>query len=909
MRLRSIIGLAVYLMGASFIYAQAVRVRGTVLDPSGAVIPGVDLKLTQGSIAIAQTKTDATGNFSFEVPAGDYRLEASADGFKTRQQNIRAAANMRPVSIPLTVATVDAVVDVAAGDDKVSLEEDANLTQTTIQADRVKDLPEDEDAMMAQLQALAGGGGAAGATATFLVDGFSNGRVPPRDQIQQIIIDTNVFSAERAGGGPLIQVITKPGTGPWSGNLNFNFNNQGLNARNPFDSVRMQKQQRIITTSYGGPVIPGKLTLRVNARSLQQDTESGSILAVTPSGPVRLGVFTPVRNKNLNLNGQVFLTPSHSISFAGNYNGNEQRNTGIGGTTLLERALNFKGHNVNFNLTERGSVNPKLTSEVRFLYYHNQNSLLPLTEGYSINVLDAFNGGGAQNRTRRRGSYYNFGNTFRWAVRPKLNLTFGTDFNDSKNYSSSETNYDGAFTFSTLDDYVNGHPLQFRRTTGDPNVYVTQFEAAAFLQADWRLTPKLNLGAGVRYQAQQNLGDHNNAAPTFQLAYQPRNGTVVRAGGRVSYRVYDIGNVESVIRQNGLGHQVETVILFPSYPNPFLNGESSTPSASTATIRTSAANLAAPYTINTAATLEQSLKRGWRFSVSYDVTRGVHLLRTRNINAPYPGTPLGDDLYNRLNSFDPLVQAAARDEVDRMRPLYPTTGNVYQYESSADSFSKNLGWRLYTPNNFTFHKIGVNGFFQYTLGWAWDNLSAQNQYDWRSEWSLSSYDTRHRFLTNVSFRLPKDSTVTFLINANTGRPYTLTTGSDNNGDQSTNDRPLSVARNSLTGPGSYTVNMSFTKVWVLKKPESAGAPSKAAAAPNPAAPQLIVGGPGGPAVIPQAGGTSAPGPKLSFNVNAQNLLNHTRLYGYSGVLTSPLFGKPTGAQSGRTIMLGLNLSF
>src|SRR5206468_7534115 len=53
-------------------------------------------------------------------------------------------------------------------------------------------------------------------------------------------------------------------------------------------------------------------------------------------------------------------------------------------------------------------------------------------------------------------------------------------------------------------------------------------------------------------------------------------------------------------------------------------------------------NLAAPYSINSAVTLEQSLKKGWRFTVSYDVTRGVHQIRTRNINAPYPGTPLSD---------------------------------------------------------------------------------------------------------------------------------------------------------------------------------------------------------------------------------------------------------------------------
>src|SRR5262245_10911266 len=527
MNLRCVIALIAFLFVASFVYAQGgVRVRGTVLDPSGAVIPGVELKLIQGSSVVAQTKTDATGNFFFDVAVGDYRLEAVADGFRKRQQNVRVATNMRPLSIPLTVASVDAVVDVAAQDDQVGLDQDANLTQTTVQGDAIKDLPEDEDAMMAQLQALAGGGGAAGASTTFIVDGFSNGRVPPRDQIQQIIIDTNVFSAERAGGGPLIQIITKPGTGPWSGNINFNFNNQALNARNPFDAVRLHKEQRILTATYGGPVIPGKLTLRINARQLQQDNEAGSVLAVTPTGPVNLSVFTPVKNKNLNLNGQVFLTQSHNISFAGNYNGNENLNAGIGGVTLPERALNFKGHNLNVQLTERGTVTSKLTSEVRFFWFHNQNSLLPITEGYSINVLDAFNGGGAQNRTRRRGTFYNFGNTFRWAFRPRLNLTFGTDFNESKNYSNSETNYDGQFVFSSLDDYRRSQPLSFRRTTGDPIVNVSQFESSLFFQADWRATPKLNVGAGVRYQAQTNLGDYNNAAPTFQIAYQPRTGTV-----------------------------------------------------------------------------------------------------------------------------------------------------------------------------------------------------------------------------------------------------------------------------------------------------------------------------------------------------------------------------------------------
>src|SRR5947209_5962046 len=528
MKLYGISVLAIMFLSASIATAQTVLLRGTILDPSGAVIPEADVKVTQGGKVLGERKSDTTGNFSFDLPAGDYRLEVSAPDFRPYTQNVRVTPNIRPLSISLSLAVVNAAVDVAPTEDHVSLEEDANLTSTSISGDTIKALPEDDDALMAQLQALAAGTGAAGSTATFVVDGFSNGRVPPRDQIQQIIIDTNVFSAENAGGGPRIQIIKKPGTGPWSGNLNANFNDQFLNARGPLDLNRPKKQQKIFTTTYGGPVIPGKLTLRFTARSLQIEQQGTSIVAVTPSGPINQGVFTPYKNENLNSNGQIFITANNSVSFLVNYNTNQFLNQGIGGATLPERASNFKGHNWNFQLSERAIVNPRLTSEVRFFMFHNQNSTLPVTEAVAINVLDAFNSGGAQNRTRRRGTFYNFGNTIRWTVKPTVNLQIGTDFNENRNYSSAEGNYLGVFTFSSLADYLAGHPITFTQTAGDPVVNVNQLEFASFIQADWRVNPKLNVGAGLRYQAQQNLHDHTNLGPTFQVAYQPRTGTVLR---------------------------------------------------------------------------------------------------------------------------------------------------------------------------------------------------------------------------------------------------------------------------------------------------------------------------------------------------------------------------------------------
>src|SRR5262249_40337500 len=158
----------------------------------------------------------------------------------------------------------------------------------------------------------------------------------------------------------------------------------------------------------------------------------------------------------------------------------------------------------------------------RFFYFHNQNSQLPVLEDVAINVLDSFNGGGAQNRTRRRGTNANFGNTARWTVTPALNLQLGSDFTYSNNYSNSEGNYLSPFTFSSLDEYRAGRPILFRQSTGNPIIEFKQWEIATFVQADWRVNPKLNVGAGARYQVQTNLHDANNLAPTINFAYQPR---------------------------------------------------------------------------------------------------------------------------------------------------------------------------------------------------------------------------------------------------------------------------------------------------------------------------------------------------------------------------------------------------
>jgi hypothetical protein len=79
--------------------------------------------------------------------------------------------------------------------------------------------------------------------------------------------------------------------------------------------------------------------------------------------------------------------------------------------------------------------------------------------------------------------------------------------------------------------------------------------------------------------------------------------------------------------------------------------------------------------------------------------------------------------------------------------------------------------------------------------------------------------------------------------------------------------------------------------------------------------QLIIANPGlvgatstGPPITPTAPPTLLH-PRVTFRVQIQNLLNNTRINGYSGVITSDFFGRPTSYGAGRSIQLSLNTQF
>jgi hypothetical protein len=744
--------------------------------------------------------------------------------------------------------------------------------------------------------------------------------------------------------------------------MNFQFRDESLNARNAFNvkvvdgipvpAKRPPYQARNFNTNFSGPIIRNKLSLNLQAR--HNTNENSDIIRATtinPDGSLVQHydpVVMPNYNKGMNARTQFAINKNNTLYTNFNYQKQENRNQGLGGGgfTLLERASDRFGSNSEIQIRESSILSTRMVHEVRFLYEQNRNTQTPQTIGVAVNVLDSFNSGGGQNKSSSRNKTSEFGNLLMYSG-SKWTMKVGSQGLVRRNHSLSENNFIGTWTFSSLADYLAGRPLQFTRNTGDPLLDVNQFEIAAFMQSDYKVSNKFNLSFGVRYEDQTNISEHNNFDPRGGFAYQLGKTTVLRGGVGVFHDRFSQNAVEQLLRLDGT-RQLQIIVRNPT-TFPVIPEGAALPPAS---LRTRAADLATPYNFNQSISLEQSLWGGFGITLSWDGQRGVHLYRSRNINAPLPGT--------------------------NVRPE-PLQGNLYQLESTGLSKS----------NNFSIGGRGqlrgrIQGmlFSSYTLGYTNNDTDGAfslpvNSYDMHSEWGRSPQDTRHRFNIGGQIRLPWGISTTTQVNWISSRPYNITTGRDDNADFTINDRPTDIAlcnflngsncdslsgqmisRNTGKGPGLFNITMSFQKSVRLTGGEQS-APANRAGNSNPTgvnnfvAPQRGGGGgfpgggfPGGGDFGGQRGGDfggnrgdfggqrgpgdfggnrgggnrgggnrngnfnqNNNGRTVTFQMQIQNLLNHTQFNGYSGTITSPFFGRASNARNPRQIEVGLRFNF
>ena len=359
MRRLRLVTLSLILLGASALgaqNAQTAKLKGKVVDTTGAVMTATDVKVFQGTRVAKEGQTDNNGEFDFDLPPAEYRVEVSAPDFNTFRQTVRLAGNTPPLAVTLSLAVVETVIEVKDEANSITVSLDSSLGTTTLSNDQLQDLPDNEDDLAAYLQSLAGARGGAEQTANFIVDGFNGGRLPPRDQIAQIIIENNPFSAESGGDGPRIRIITKPGTGDWRGQMNFNFNDSGLNAQAANATNKPNKQTRTFNPQFSGPLIPGRVTLNFQGQSREQESEGNSIVAITPTGSFASGVVSPSTTRRMEPRFVIHLNPKNQMNLNLSYSKTSSTNQGIGGFNLPERASNREQRQFSLQVSENATL-------------------------------------------------------------------------------------------------------------------------------------------------------------------------------------------------------------------------------------------------------------------------------------------------------------------------------------------------------------------------------------------------------------------------------------------------------------------------------------------------------------------------------------------------------------------------
>src|SRR5207247_641981 len=265
------------------VFAQArASLRGVISDEFGAAIVGATVTLTDASGAAKTATTNADGAYAFTgLAPGKYMIHAVATGFAvSTDAAVDVAAGRRdPVNMTLKIAAIESQVKVDANT-PLSTDTGNNANQQVISGKDLDALPDDPDELAAALQALAGPSIGPNGGQIF-VDGFT-GSLPPKEAIREIRINQNPFSPENDQPSARIDILTRPGTDKFRGSVNFNFQDESFNSRNPFavtSSKRTPYQQRQFGGSISGPIVKKKASFFFEAN--RNETDDNELVRAT----------------------------------------------------------------------------------------------------------------------------------------------------------------------------------------------------------------------------------------------------------------------------------------------------------------------------------------------------------------------------------------------------------------------------------------------------------------------------------------------------------------------------------------------------------------------------------------------------------------------------------------------------
>ena len=921
------------------------EIRGQVVDERGGAIVGANITLASGDGISKSSKSDQQGNYSLKsIDAGTYTLRVTATGFAIYEltEFVMVTGQRSVKNVQLKVGFVNEVVTVPA-ETSIGTDPQNNADALVLKGTQLEVLPDDKDDLASALQALAGP--AAGPSGgEIFVDGFSGARLPPKSSIREVRVNQNPFSAEfdRIGFGR-IEILTKPGTDEFAGEGVFNFNDESLNARNPYALVRAPYQVRSLDFSVSGPIVKNRASFffDLEYRGLDDNANINALVLDSSLNPVPFIETAQIPRRSQERQPRIDwqINKNHTLIAVLELNPSHTRHSGIGGFTLPSRAFATTGYERQFRLTETAVLNQTTVTETRLQWRTDRGEQTPENVAPALNVQDAFNDGGDQSgpSLNRRSFVALYNNTT--LTKGVHVLRFGARLRRSRIRDESRANFLGTFTFAGGDAVVLnannevvrgplGNPLfdnissleRYRRTLlfgmtgappkppgisdqelglyptqlsisgGNPVVEVTQIDIGSFVQDQWQTRSNLTLNLGLRYEAQSNVNNNLNVAPRVALAWAPKgkkdaSKSVVRVGFGIFFERINENLTLQAARFNGTNQQqyvvTDPLILsrYPSIPSIATLDAFALPQ----TIRNKASDLRSPYLMQSAVGYDRQLPFNTTISFSYINTRALHQMRTRNINAPLPGT---------------FVEGVRNSGV---RP-FGNTGNILEYESSGILKQNQLVVTLDSRFNKRIYLHATYGLSSARSDTDGVGTFPANTYDVSGEHGRAAIDARHRFTVEGTLTAPWGFRVAPFFIVSSGRPFNIVIGRDLNGDTVFTDRPSFASSATAAGDliitrwGRFDLSPSTGEILI---------PRNFGEGPLFAAVNLRVSRTISLNEVRRLWGGPTPSDakdesryKLGFSMQVQNLFNRVNNDLPVGNLSSPFFGFSTATLGG-----------
>jgi hypothetical protein len=934
---RILVILCAELLCASLVWAQSSPgvLRGQVTDPSGAAVTNADVALTPATGSPLTTQTNGQGIYEFKnLPPGKYTLNVVAEGF-TLYENDSVEITDQPLrlNVPLTIAVEEQKIQVSDTSPTIDVNPANNAGAIVISGKELEALPDDPDELQSDLEALAGPSAGPNGGQMY-IDGFTAGQLPPKSSIREIRINQNPFSSEydRLGYGR-IEIFTKPGTDKFHGQGFISGNDSAFNSPNPFAGAEPPYYSIQYNGNMGGP-INKKSSFFFNAER-RNINDLSAINAFTldpvtllPAQTVEAIPNTRVRT-NIGPRLDYALSQNNTLTARYQYFNDSQNNDGIGQFTLPSQAYNSKSTEHTFQVSDTQVIGTKVVNETRFQFHRELDSQLAQNTAPAVNVLGAFDAGGnSQGTIIDHQNHYELQN-YTSLIHGNHILKFGGRLRASRETESTTSNFNGTFVFSSLTNFEaaecalaaspppdcqtvtsSATPQQLSVTVparpGASAADVTYYDAGLYAQDDWRLRPNITLSAGLRFETQNGIHDHGDWAPRIGIAWgiggrssPPR--LVLRGGFGIFYDRFQTEQMLQAELLNGVTQQkfvINNPTCFAGIGQPFVLSNCGTSSATTTSaVYQISPRLRAPYTLQSAISVERQLTKSATLAVTYLNSRGFDQLLTLSLNPP---TPEGN--------------------------------RTYQYVSEGN-FTQN---QLIVNSNIRVRAVQLFGY--YTLDYANSDVSGvsgfpSNSYNISQDYGRASFDTRHRLFFGGTVGLPYAFRLSPFMVASSGSPFDITSPSDLNNDSVFNDRPALVSTtacatvviptppattyctalgtfnaagggtivpiNYATGPAHFTLNLRLTKTFGF------GAKVKAATQRS-GGPGGSGGGHGGGPRGPLFGGGGPMGVSsnsdrrysLIFGVNVRNVFNQVNTADPSGILGSRFFDEPNALQGG-----------